>query len=62
MNKKNGLVYLLAAAAFLGIVVTGVVYGCPVYRMIPLCVSLMVMLLQTRVNRMTFLLGGLNAA
>ena len=61
-KKKNGYVYLLVAAAFLGIVVTGAVYGCPVYRVIPLCVSLVVMLLQTRANRMTFLLGGLNAA
>ena len=60
-KKKNGFLYLMVAAAFLGITVTGVMYGCPVYRMIPLCVSLMVMILQTRANRMSFLLGGVNA-
>lgn len=60
-KKKNGFLYLMVAAAFLGITVTGVVYGCPVYRIIPLCVSLVVMILQTRANRMSFLLGGVNA-
>ena len=60
-KKKNLFLYCLMAAAFLGILVTGVLYGCPVYRMIPLCVSLMVMILQTRANRATFLLGGINA-
>ena len=61
MDKKNVFLYILIAVAFAGIVATGWIYACPIYRVIPLCVSLVVMILQTRANRATFLLGGVNA-
>ena len=61
-TKKIPVRYMLAAAAFVGITVTAILFSCDVYRIVPLYVSLVVMILQTRANRACFLLGGLNAA
>lgn len=52
----------LAGAAFAGITVTAVLFSCDLYRVLPLYVSLIVMIMQTRADRNCFLVGGLNAA
>lgn len=63
MKKKQfDPIYLLVAAAFVGITVTAILFSCDIYRVIPLYVSLVVMILQTRANRLSFLVGGMNAA
>ena len=54
--------YVLMAAAFAGITAAAILTGSDVYRIIPLYVSLLVMYLQTKASRMSFLLGGCNAA
>ena len=54
--------YILMAVAFAGITVAAVLTGSDVYRIIPLYVSLLVMYLQTKASRFSFLLGGCNAA
>ena len=53
---------MLMAVAFLGITAAAVLTGSDVYRVIPLYVSLLVMYLQTKASRFSFLLGGCNAA
>ena len=53
--------YILMAVAFAGITAAAVLTGSDVYRIIPLYVSLLVMYLQTKASRFSFLLGGCNA-
>jgi len=63
MKKKQfDPIYLLVTAAFVGITVAAILFSCDIYRVIPLYVSLVVMILQTRANRLSFLVGGMNAA
>ncbi len=62
MKRSDLYRYILMAVAFAGITVAAVVTGSDVYRIIPLYVSLLVMYLQTRASRFSFLLGGCNAA
>lgn len=54
--------YVLIGLTAVAITVAAVVTGCPVYRVVPLYVSLFVMYLQTKASRFSFLLGGCNAA
>jgi nicotinamide riboside transporter PnuC len=54
--------YVLIAITAVAITVAAVLTGCPVYRIVPLYVSLFVMYLQTKASRFSFLLGGCNAA
>lgn len=54
--------YVLIALTTVAIAVASILTGCPVYRVIPLYVSLGVMYLQTKASRFSFLLGGCNAA
>lgn len=54
--------YVLIALTAAAVTVAAVLTGCPVYRVIPLYVSLFVMYLQTKASRFSFLLGGCNAA
>ena len=54
--------YVLIAITAVAITVAAVLTGCPIYRIVPLCVSLFVMYLQTKASRFSFLLGGCNAA
>jgi len=61
MNKKRIFVILLAIAAFSLITFTGIKYSQSFLRMLPLYISLSVMLLQTKANRYSFLIGGLNS-
>ena len=43
-TKKIPVRYMLAAAAFVGITVTAILFSCDVYRIVPLYVSLVVMI------------------
>lgn len=62
MKLGNIYKYVLICITAVAIAVAAVLTGCPVYRVIPLFVSLLVMYLQTRASRFSFLLGGCNAA
>ena len=62
MQKSDTYRYVLMAVAFLGITAAAVLTGSDIYRVVPLYVSLMVMYLQTKASRFSFLLGGCNAA
>ena len=53
---------MLMAVAFLGITAAAILTGSDIYRVVPLYVSIMVMYLQTKASRFSFLLGGCNAA
>ena len=53
--------YALLAACFAAILTLGVISGQKWFKMLPALISLAVMLLNSRVNRLGFLLGGLNA-
>ena len=62
--KLRGHIYKYVLIALTAVAITGaaVMTKCPVYRVVPLYVSLLVMYLQTRASRFSFLLGGCNAA
>ena len=62
--KQFGRIYKLAMIVATAILVgaAAILTKCPVYRIIPLYVSLFVMFLQMKAYRVSFLLGGLNAA
>lgn len=62
MKLGNIYKYVLICVTAVSIAVAAVLTGCPVYRVIPLFVSLFVMYLQTKASRFSFLLGGCNAA
>ena len=61
--KDNGKILkcIFAGVAFIAITVSSIVFKCDVYRVLPLYVSLLVMFLQMRASRMSFLVGGCNA-
>ena len=59
MNKR--CTYFLIAITFILISFFGMKYSQDPFRILPLYVSIVVMLLQTRVNRYAFLIGGLNS-
>ena len=53
--------YALLAVCFIAILTLGILSGQKWFKMLPALVSLAVMLLNSRVNRLGFLVGGLNA-
>ena len=57
----KGLKSILAIAAFIAITISAIMFNCDIYRIIPLYISLVVMFLQMRASRISFLLGGCNA-
>ena len=59
--KKNPFLYTLEAITLVLILSTGIYFKQTFLRMLPLCLSLLVMFLQANVNRYNFLLGGCNA-
>ena len=59
-RAKNVFSYLLLAVSAILITVTGIIFEQKILLMIPLYVSLVVGLLQSRANRFAFLLGGAN--
>jgi nicotinamide riboside transporter PnuC len=62
MRLGNVYKYVLIAITAVAISVAALLTGCPIYRIVPLYVSLFVMYLQTKASRFSFLLGGCNAA
>ncbi len=60
-EMKNIYSYFLMAVSFVLITFFGVKYSQDFLQILPLYVSLIVMILQIRVNRYAFLLGGLNS-
>ncbi len=60
MLFRQGKTYLVLIT-FLLIITTGIIFKQSFFRMLPLCVSLIVMLLSTTANRYGFLLGGINS-
>lgn len=58
---KNKVTYALIAITFVLITLLGIKYPQNMLNTAPLYVSIIVMLLQTRVNRYAFLIGGLNS-
>ena len=58
---KNKLTYILMTITFLLITFFAIKYPHNLLNTVPLYVSIFVMLLQMRVNRYAFLLGGLNS-
>lgn len=61
IGKKDLLMAGLVAVTAAGITWTGIVFKQSLFRIIPLYVSLIVGLLQSRANRWGYLLGGLNS-
>lgn len=61
LNKTNLLNLVLIGVTFVGITVTGIVYGQSPLRILPLYISLAVGLLQAGANRYASLLGGINS-
>ena len=62
MKGKVAYRYVLIAVAAVAMGTAALLTGCPIYRVLPLYVSLIVMYLQVKVSRFSFLLGGCNAA
>ena len=62
--KRRGNIYKYALIGLTAVLITVAAFatGCEVYRVLPLYVSLIVMYLQTKASRFSFLLGGCNAA
>ncbi len=61
LNKTNVLNLVLIGVTFIGITVTGILYGQSPLRILPLYISLVVGLLQAGANRYASLLGGINS-
>lgn len=58
---KNKYTYFLMTVTFMLITFFGIKYSQSILKIIPLYISIVVMLLQLRVNRYAFLLGGINS-
>lgn len=61
ISKKDIAVYVLMAVTGILITVAGIVYEQSFLRIMPLYVSLVISMLQTKVNRFALLLGGVNS-
>lgn len=59
--KKNTFLCILELVTFTSILTTGIIFRQEFWKMLPLFISLVVMLLQAKVNRYAYLLGGLNS-
>ena len=61
VSKETRRSLILMGITFVLIVIAGVIFKQSVLRIIPICVSLVIGLLQSRVNRFAPLLGGINS-
>ncbi len=61
MSKKDIVVFVLMGITAVGITVAGFVFDQSFLRILPLYVSLVISMLQTKVNRFALLLGGMNS-
>lgn len=59
--KKNTFLCILELITFTAILTTGIIFHQEFWKMLPLFISLIVMVLQAKVNRYAYLLGGLNS-
>ena len=59
--KKNIVLTIIQAVSFTSILVLAIIYKQPPLQILPLFVTLFAMLLQAKVNRYGFLIGGINA-
>ena len=59
--KKNTFLCILELVTFTAILTTGIIFHQEFWKMLPLFISLIVMVLQAKVNRYAYLLGGLNS-
>lgn len=59
--KKNLALTIIQAVSFSSILVLAIIYKQPPLQILPLFVTLFAMLLQAKVNRYGFLIGGINA-
>ena len=59
--KNNLFLCILEAVTFVAILTTGIIFQQEFWKILPLFISLIVMLLQAKVNRFAYLLGGLNS-
>ncbi len=62
LSKKEKLFeFILVGVTFVLILATGIIYKQKFFAILPLFISLIVMILQSRVNAIGFLMGGLNS-
>ncbi len=61
MKKENIFTFFLMAVTFVFVTVSGIIFKQSFLRMLPLYVSLVVSVLQSRVNRYAPLIGGINS-
>lgn len=61
LSKKDVAVYAMMAMTGISITVAGIVFEQSFLRILPLYVSLVISMLQTKVNRFALLLGGVNS-
>lgn len=62
MNKfKPTADNIILAVTYVSILITGIIFKQPFYRILPLFISGIVMFLQSYANRYGYLLGGINA-
>ena len=54
-------IWLLMAATFIAITSTAIIFGQSWFRMVPLYVSLIIAMLQSKANRYASLMGGINS-
>ena len=59
--KDNTFLCIIELVTFTAILTTGIIFHQEFWKMLPLFISLAVMLLQAKVNRYAYLLGGLNS-
>ena len=59
--SKNPFLCLLEFITLILILTTGIIFKQPFWRMLPLCISLVIMFLQANVSRYAFLLGAGNS-
>ena len=60
--KDNLFIFVCAAVTFVGVLSTAIIFKQNPIKALPLFISLIVMLLNARVSRYAFLLGGINSA
>lgn len=59
--RYNILLVVLVCITFTSVTATGFYFGSPIWRILPLWVSHVIMLMTTKANRYALLLGGLNS-
>ena len=59
--KYNIMLVILVMITFTSVTVTGLYFGSPVWRLLPIWISHIIMLMTTKANRYAFLMGGLNS-